>query len=138
MVPWRTRIASPGSAETYEEKMVQGSFDLSKSIICESVEEIIIQTHLFFTIICFLVMTRGKHFFWMDIVCIDQDNQSEKEFFVPKMSSLYRCAAETHAYLTGSRLAPTLFCDAVYFPDRTVRRLRGDRNMHPTWHVHRR
>ncbi|KAF8914417.1 hypothetical protein CPB84DRAFT_1759203 [Gymnopilus junonius] len=58
--------------------------------------------HLFFTVVCFLVLARGGTFFWMDVLCIDQDSDDEKAFFVPKMGSLYASAVETHVYLTGS------------------------------------
>ncbi|KAF4614647.1 hypothetical protein D9613_003405 [Agrocybe pediades] len=49
------------------------------------------QFHLFFTVVSFIVSVQGRSLFWMDVLSIDQDSQAEKEFFVPKMGSLYSC-----------------------------------------------
>lgn len=114
MKKWRESICNP-EGRTYEEKIGRGSRLLSASITASS-DQSIARAHLFFTIIAFLVLSRGKKFFWMDIVCINQDKMQEKEFFVPQMGNLYRNTSETHAYPLGAEIATSVFSDQVYFP----------------------
>ncbi|KAF9557745.1 hypothetical protein CPC08DRAFT_710151 [Agrocybe pediades] len=73
------------------------------------------QFHLFFTVVSFIVSVQGRSLFWMDVLSIDQDSQAEKEFFVPKMGSLYAGASVTHAYLTGSAMI-AMSSPELHFP----------------------
>ena len=52
----------------------------------------------------------------MDIVCINQDVREEKDFFVPRMGTLYKSAAVTHAYPIGTSFLSTLESQELYFP----------------------
>lgn len=73
------------------------------------------QFHLFFTVVSFLVLARGKMFFWIDVLSINQDAPSEKAFFVPKMGLLYNGSPEVHAYVTGSAFV-AMSSDEFHFP----------------------
>lgn len=116
MKKWRDCICKP-EGRTYEERIGRGSRNLSTSTPATDTDSLsIARAHLFFTIVAFLVLTRGKKFFWMDIVCIDQDKRGEKEFFVPQMGHLYRSAFETHAYPLGAEIASSVFSNQLYFP----------------------
>ncbi|PPQ71584.1 hypothetical protein CVT26_010552 [Gymnopilus dilepis] len=94
MLEWRKWILSIGGYPPEEKKI--------RVPPGKPASEDMARFHLFFTVVCFLVLTRGKQFFWMDVLSIDQDANDEKAFFVPKMGSLYASAAETHVYLSGS------------------------------------
>ncbi|OBZ66927.1 hypothetical protein A0H81_13305 [Grifola frondosa] len=121
MVAWRDELASTGrGAECgYEERMRRGSIAITDDI--ESGRggdnQALARAHLFFTTVAFLVITAGKRYFWMDIVCINQDEPAEKEFFVPRMGSLYRGAAITHVYPTGTKILSTVASEELYFPE---------------------
>ena len=114
---WRDHICKE-EGRTYEERVLRGSRNLSTSTvpIGGSDDNAITEAQLFFTIVAFFVLTRGKKFFWMDILCINQDEQKEKEFFVPQMGYLYRSASETHSYPFGAEILSAVFSDKVYFP----------------------
>ncbi|KAI9566128.1 hypothetical protein HD554DRAFT_2174841 [Boletus coccyginus] len=114
---WRNCISSP-CGSTYEETIERGSRMLSISTEPADISDGdgIAHAHLFLNIVAFFVLTRGKKFFWIDILCINQDEQREKSFYVPHMGDLYRRAAETHAYPFGAKIPPSLFSDEVYFP----------------------
>jgi len=114
---WRNCISSTNGS-TYEETIERGSAMLSVSTALADISDSdgIAHAHLFLTIVAFFVLTRGKKFFWIDILCINQDEQREKSFYVPLMGDLYRRAAETHAYPFGAKIPPTLFSDEVHFP----------------------
>ncbi|KDR73960.1 hypothetical protein GALMADRAFT_250678 [Galerina marginata CBS 339.88] len=71
--------------------------------------------HLFFTVVSFLVLARGKSFFWIDLLSINQDAPAEKAFFVPKMGLLYAGSFEAHAYVTGSALI-AMSSDELHLP----------------------
>ena len=114
---WRDHICK-AEGRTYEERVLRGSRNLSTSTvpIGGSDDDAIAEAQLFFTIIAFFVLTRGKKFFWMDILCINQDEQKEKVFFVPQMGYLYRSASETHSYPFGAEILSAVFSKKVYFP----------------------
>ncbi|KAI9566125.1 hypothetical protein HD554DRAFT_2119562, partial [Boletus coccyginus] len=114
---WRNCIFST-CGRTYEETIERGSGMLSISTEPADISDGdgIAHAHLFLNIVAFFVLTRGKKFFWIDILCINQDDQREKSFYVPRMGDLYRRAAETHAYPFGANIAPSLLSDEVYFP----------------------
>jgi len=117
MKKWRERILSLGGDHDYEDKIAKGSFGISAISDFESTDDqSIIDAHLFFTSVAFMVFTRCKALFWMDILCINQDVEKEQAYFVPKMGSVYCNAAETHSYLSGSSLLASLSCDEFYFP----------------------
>jgi len=111
---WRDHICKE-KGRTYEERVLRGSRNLSTST-GGSDDNDIAEAQLFFTIVAFFVLSRGKKLFWMDILCINQDEQKEKEFFVPQMGYLYRSASETHAYPFGAEILSTVFSDKLYFP----------------------
>jgi len=117
---WRDQMLSIGArleGSDYEARVALGSSVISTAAGPESMShEAIVQSHLFFTILCFLVITRGKDLFWMDILCIDQEDIAEKEYFVPRMGDLYGHSAETHAYLTGCNIMTTMACDEFHSP----------------------
>jgi hypothetical protein len=117
MREWRSRIVSLGGDREYEDMMAKGSFYIS-SITDSGIrdDQPIIGVQLFFTSVALLVLARGKTFFWMDIICINQDSSEEKEYFVPRMGNLYSNSSETHSYLSGSSLLTTVSCDELYFP----------------------
>jgi len=114
---WRDHICKE-EGRNYEERVLRGSRDLSTSTapIGGSDDDAIAEAQLFFTIVAFFVLSRGGKFFWIDILCINQDEQKEKEFFVPRMGYLYCGAAETHAYPFGAKILSAVFSDKVYFP----------------------
>ena len=114
---WRDHICKT-EGRTYEERILRGSRNLSTSTIPvgRSDNDAITEAQLFFTTMAFFVLTRGKKFFWLDILCINQDEQEEKEFFVPRMGYLYRSASETHTYPFGAEVLSAVFDDKVYFP----------------------
>ena len=114
---WRDHICKT-EGRTYEERILRGSRKLSTSIIPAGTSDnhAITEAQLFFTTVAFFALARGKKFFWIDILCINQDEEKEKEFFVPRMGYLYRSASETHAYPFGAEVLSTVFDDKVYFP----------------------
>ena len=76
----------------------------------------LVHAQLFFTVVNFSVLARGKKLFWIDMLCIDQNDQQEKNYFVPRMGDLYHRASETHAYPFGSKIPSSVSSDEVYFP----------------------
>ncbi|KAL0959632.1 hypothetical protein HGRIS_011334 [Hohenbuehelia grisea] len=74
------------------------------------------QAFRFMQTVAFLVHSRRQRWFWIDILCINQDDIREKEFFVPKMGELYRSALETHVYLFGTSFPSELTSIDIYGP----------------------
>jgi hypothetical protein len=117
---WRNWIATSGAESAhgadlpYEWRMISGS------LICLShlsdVDPLVREGHRFLVSVAENVLFRGKHFFWMDIVSIDQDILAEKEVLVPRMGTIYRQAAETHAYPTGTSFLPSIGTSDFYAP----------------------
>ena len=94
---------------SYEKRLAIGSATFSalsqRSLIDDASA---IEGQRFFAEIAFQVMMSLQQYFWMDIVCIDQDVIAEKEFFVPKMGLLYGAAAVTYAFPTGTSFLSSL------------------------------
>ena len=109
---WRDWVAARGAetgygAETpYEWRMMSGSLVYLSHL--RDMDPLVRDGHRFFTNVANSVLYRGKRFFWMDIVSIDQDVLAEKKVLVPRMGAIYRQAAETHAYPTGTQFLSSL------------------------------
>ena len=117
MKDWRDHLITIGQGHDYEEKIANGSLTISISAHSERLtDQSIVRAHLFFAAVSLQTCIRGKKFFWMDILCINQDDPQEKGYFVSRMGSLYNNADETHAYLTGSSIVASVSSDAFYFP----------------------
>jgi hypothetical protein len=117
IIDWRECLMSIGEGENYEEKIANGSLLASVSAQSDSLaDHFLVRAHLFITAVSLLTYMRGKKLFWIDILCTNQDDIQEKEYFVPKMGSLYRKAHETLAFLTGSSIATSISSDAFYNP----------------------
>ncbi|KAF8441549.1 hypothetical protein L210DRAFT_3644826 [Boletus edulis BED1] len=122
MKRWRERIIQMGSGRTYEDKILRGSASVSHALAGGSFsmndvdQASLTRAHLFFTMVAFMVFTRGKKFFWMDILCINQEKIEEKKFFVPRMGTLYNDTYETHAYPSGAEIAPSVMHESVQKP----------------------
>ena len=114
---WINDVCS-ASGSTYEEKIAQVSGMLPTSATSTSGPDgdALAHAQLFLTIVHFSVLARGKKLFWIDMLCIDQNDQQEKNYFVPLMGDLYHRAAETHAYPFGSKIPSSVSSDEVYFP----------------------
>ena len=119
---WREKIVQMGSGRTYEDKILRGSASVSHALAGGSFsmndvdQASVTRAQLFFTIVAFMVFTRGKKFFWMDILCINQEEIEEKKFFVPRMATLYDDTYETHAYPSGAEIAPSVTHESVQNP----------------------
>ncbi|KAI0704047.1 hypothetical protein C8Q76DRAFT_801818 [Earliella scabrosa] len=115
---WRAQIMKYGRHQPdYHGKLEVGSSILSASISNSLINDAsVLEGHRFLTQVAFHVMLVQKQYFWIDIVCIDQDKPEEKVFFVPKMGTLYATAAVTHAYPTGTSFLPSLGTPELYFP----------------------
>ncbi|TBU60419.1 hypothetical protein BD310DRAFT_905378 [Dichomitus squalens] len=118
---WRARIVEYGNARSpdasYERKLALGSATFSALVQRGLVDGAsAVEGQRFFAQIAFQVMMSLQEYFWMDIVCINQDVIEEKEFFVPKMGTLYGTAAVTYAYPTGTSFLSSLASPEIYFP----------------------
>ncbi|TBU42172.1 hypothetical protein BD309DRAFT_1081578 [Dichomitus squalens] len=118
---WRAQIVEYGNAHdsdlNYETKLALGSLFFSTLTLDTLIDDAsAIEGQRFLAQIALNVMITGYQYFWMDIVCIDQDVLEEKQFFVSKMGTLYSSAAATHAYPTGTSPLSTLESPELYFP----------------------
>ena len=118
---WRTRIIECGNAHpgdlSYETRLALGSLTFSTLTHDTLIDDAsAIEGQRFLSQAALNVTIENHRYFWMDIVCINQDVRAEKEFFVPKMGTLYESAAITHVYPIGTTFLSTLESQELYFP----------------------
>ena len=116
---WRAQVMKYGRHQpNYHGKLMTGSEMLSKMTSKLSLinDASVFEGHRFLTQVAYHVLSEQKRYFWMDIICIDQDKPEEKAFFIPKMGTLYGTAVDTHAYPTGTSFLPSLSTPELYFP----------------------
>ena len=102
---------------SYETRLALGSLVFSALTFNTLIDDAsAIEGHRFLSQVALNVSIGDHRYFWMDIICINQDVRAEKEFFVPKMGTLYKSAVTTHAYPIGTSFLSTLESQELYFP----------------------